>query len=71
MIIDTHSHVYLDVFKEDLAVVVERTKSFEVVKVLIPNIAEASIEPMLTLEKDTPDFFYTFIALHTCDGNDV
>jgi TatD DNase family protein len=57
MIIDTHSHVYLDVFKEDLAEVVERAKSFEVGKVLLPNIDEASIEPMLALCKDYPDFF--------------
>jgi TatD DNase family protein len=70
MIIDTHSHVYLDVFKEDLAEVVERAKSFEVGKVLLPNIDEASIEPMLALCKDFPDFFYSMIGLHPCDVND-
>ena len=70
MIIDTHSHVYLDVFKEDLAKVVERAKSFEVGKVLLPNIDEASIEPMLALCKDYPDFFYSMIGLHPCDVND-
>ena len=70
MIIDTHSHVYLDVFKEDLAEVVERAKSFEVAKVLLPNIDEASIEPMLALCKDYPDFFYSMIGLHPCDVND-
>lgn len=70
MIIDTHSHVYLDVFKEDLAEVVERAKSFEVGKVLLPNIDEASIEPMLALCKDYPDFFYSMIGLHPCDVND-
>ena len=70
MIIDTHSHVYLDVFKEDLSEVVERAKSFEVGKVLLPNIDEASIEPMLALCKDYPDFFYSMIGLHPCDVND-
>lgn len=70
MIIDTHSHVYLDVFKEDLAEVVERAKSFDVGKVLLPNIDEASIEPMLALCKDYPDFFYSMIGLHPCDVND-
>ena len=70
MIIDTHSHVYLDVFKEDLAEVVERAKSFEVGKVLLPNIDEASIEPMLALCKDYPDFFHSMIGLHPCDVND-
>jgi TatD DNase family protein len=70
MIIDTHSHVYLDVFKEDLAEVVERAKSFEVGKVLLPNIDEASIEPMLALCKDYPGFFYSMIGLHPCDVND-
>jgi len=70
MIIDTHSHVYLDVFKLDLAEVVERAKSFEVGKVLLPNIDEASIEPMLALCKDYPGFFYSMIGLHPCDVND-
>jgi TatD DNase family protein len=70
MIIDTHSHVYLDVFKEDLAEVVERAKSFEVGKVLLPNIDEASIEPMLALCKEYPGFFYSMIGLHPCDVND-
>jgi TatD DNase family protein len=70
MIIDTHSHVYLDVFKEDLAEVVERAKSFEVGKVLLPNIDEASIEPMLALCIDYPGFFYSMIGLHPCDVND-
>ena len=70
MIIDTHSHVYLDVFKEDLAEVVERAKSFEVGKVLLPNIDEASIEPMLELCELYPDFFHSMIGLHPCDVND-
>jgi len=70
MIIDTHSHVYLDVFKEDLAEVVERAKSFEVGKVLLPNIDEASIESMLKLCELYPDFFHSMIGLHPCDVND-
>jgi len=70
MIIDTHSHVYLDVFREDLAEVVERAKSFEVGKVLLPNIDEASIEPMLALCKAYPNFFYSMIGLHPCDVNE-
>jgi TatD DNase family protein len=70
MIIDTHSHVYLDVFKEDLVEVVERAKSFEVRKVLLPNIDEASIEPMLKLCELYPDFFHSMIGLHPCDVSD-
>lgn len=70
MIIDTHSHVYLDVFKEDIAEVVNRAKSFEVGKVLLPNIDEASIAPMLKLCDEYPNFFYSMIGLHPCDVNE-
>ena len=70
MIIDTHSHVYLDVFKEDLAEVVERAKSFEVSKVLLPNIDESSITPMLALCEAYPSFFHSMIGLHPCDVNE-
>ena len=70
MIIDTHSHVYLDVFQEDLKEVVERAKAFEVKKVLLPNIDEASIAPMLKLCELYPDFFHCMIGLHPCDVNE-
>ena len=70
MIIDTHSHVYLDVFQEDLNEVVERAKSFEVQKVLLPNIDEASIAPMLALCEAYPSFFHSMIGLHPCDVNE-
>jgi TatD DNase family protein len=70
MIIDTHSHVYLDVFQEDLNEVVERAKLFEVQKVLLPNIDEASISPMLKLCETYPSFFYSMIGLHPCDVNE-
>ncbi len=70
MIIDTHSHVYLDVFQEDLSEVVARAKAFEVQKVLLPNIDEASIEPMLKLCELYPDFFHSMIGLHPCDVNE-
>lgn len=70
MIIDTHSHVYLDVFQEDLDQVVERAKMFEVEKVLLPNIDEASIKPMLALCEAYPNFFHCMIGLHPCDVNE-
>ena len=70
MIIDTHSHVYLNVFQEDLNKVVERANSFEVQKVLLPNIDEASIAPMLALCESYPSFFHSMIGLHPCDVNE-
>ncbi len=38
ILIDTHSHLYLEEFEEDIEEVVARAKSVDIKKILLPNI---------------------------------
>ena len=65
-LIDTHSHLYLDQFKEDLQEVIDHCKANEVSRVYLPNIDSSTIEDMLALQKAYPNFFFPMIGLHPC-----
>lgn len=49
ILIDTHTHLYEDVFTEDLDLVIERAKQNGINKMFIPNVDETTIKPMLSL----------------------
>lgn len=64
MLIDTHAHLYLDAFREDLEAVVERARGAGVGAVLLPAIDVASIHAALGLCERYPGFFYAMAGLH-------
>ncbi|MEM6813129.1 MAG: TatD family hydrolase [Bacteroidota bacterium] len=64
--IDTHAHIYLNDFNEDIDSVIARAKAAGVEKVLLPNIDIHSIGPMLELENKYPNFCYSMMGLHPC-----
>ena len=57
MLIDTHAHVYVDSFIEDLSEVVLRAKQTHVEKVILPNIDESTIGLLKKAMSEYPDFF--------------
>lgn len=67
MIIDTHSHLDVDKFAEDLQDVVARAKEAGINKVLIPNINAETLQNILTLCKAHPNYLYPMIGLHPED----
>lgn len=62
--IDTHSHLYEDEFKDDRAEAVERLLAAGVHKVLLPNIDVESWPKMVALEDSNPQLFSSMIGLH-------
>ncbi|WP_420315667.1 TatD family hydrolase [Ekhidna sp.] len=64
--IDSHAHIYLEHFEEDVEEVVERAIANGVEKILLPNIDSTSIEQMLRLEEQYPDVCYPMMGLHPC-----
>jgi TatD DNase family protein len=64
--IDTHAHIYDIKFAEDRANVIERAAALGIKKILMPNCAEETIEPMLQCEKDFPDICFPMMGLHPC-----
>lgn len=65
--IDTHSHIYGPEFEEDRELVVQRAQQAGVERILLPNINEASIEPMLALCQSYPGYCYPMMGLHPED----
>ncbi len=66
-IIDTHSHLYDEAFKEDVETVVQRAQENGVEKILLPNINESTLAPMRNLCDRYPGFFYPMLGLHPTD----
>ncbi len=66
MLIDTHTHLYLDRFKEDIDEVIQRAKENGITEFYLPNIDQNSIEDMLQLEAKDPQHFHAMMGLHPC-----
>jgi len=66
MLIDTHTHLYLDRFDEDRAEVIAKAKEAGVEKFFLPNIDSSSIDGMLALEKAYPTEIFAMMGLHPC-----
>ena len=68
--IDTHTHLYLEHFSEDITGVVNRALDAGVERCYLPSINSKYNSNMLELEKKFPGFFYSMIGLHPCYVND-
>lgn len=64
MFIDTHTHLYLEEFRDDIALVIERALEAGVEKMVLPNIDNTSWEPMLALAEKNTDHLYVMAGLH-------
>jgi len=69
-LIDTHTHLYLEQFSEDITDVVNRALDVGVSKCYLPSINSKHNHSMLELEKKFPGFFYSMIGLHPCYVNE-
>ena len=62
--IDTHSHIFSEEFKEDLPEVIARAKEIGVEKIFMPNIDDTSVEDMLSVYQAYPDYCFPMIGFH-------
>jgi len=63
---DTHSHLYLDQFKEDLDEVLTRAADAGIAHIFLPAIDWNSIEQMANLSHNRISF-YKMMGVHPCD----
>ena len=64
---DTHAHLYHEQFAEDRIAMVQRAIDAGVSYLFLPNILEASIQPMLDLCDHFPHHCFPMMGLHPCD----
>lgn len=63
---DTHAHIYVEEFRQDLDDTIGRAKEAGVEKICMPNIDRTSIDSMLEVEEKYPDTCMAMIGLHPC-----
>lgn len=64
--IDTHCHLYLPEFAEDIDATMQRAIDIGVEKFYLPAIDSESLTAMLSLEKKYPEKCIAMIGLHPC-----
>ncbi len=64
--IDSHAHIYLEHFREDLDQVLENCSTAGVANILMPNIDHTSIDAMMEVEAKNPSDYIPMIGLHPC-----
>jgi TatD DNase family protein len=65
-IIDTHCHLYVKAFKDDIDAVLERAAAEGVEKFYLPAIDSEETDNMLALEARFPDKCIAMMGLHPC-----
>ena len=63
---DTHCHLYLDEFKNDIDEVIRRAEEAGVTKFYLPAIDSKEMEKLLWLEKSFPGKCFAMTGLHPC-----
>jgi len=66
MLIDTHTHLYINKFDGDRAEMIQRAIDNGVEQFFLPNIDRSSIDGMLELEKQYPNRCFPMMGLHPC-----
>jgi len=70
MLIDTHTHLYAEEFKEDRGALIGKAISLGIEKFYLPNIDSRSIDGMLAVEKQYPKNCFAMMGLHPCSVNE-
>jgi TatD DNase family protein len=65
-LIDTHTHLYVEEFKDDINAVIERAEAEGVEKFYLPAIDSSENEALLNLEKQFPERIFAMAGLHPC-----
>jgi TatD DNase family protein len=69
-LIDTHAHIYLEEFSNDIEEIVGRAREKGVDRILMPAIDSTTHAAMLRLEEAHPSLFISMMGLHPCSVKD-
>lgn len=64
MLIDTHSHIYLEDYNHDIDEVMRNAYQNDVKKIILPNIDTGSVKRLLDLSNSYPHLCFPLIGLH-------
>ncbi len=64
--IDTHCHIYLEEFENDMEKIIQAAEDMGIVKMLMPAIDSATHAGMIELEKMNKELCKSMMGLHPC-----
>ena len=70
MLVDSHSHLFLEEFAEDLPQVIRRAQDAGVTHIFMPNIDSTTIEPLLSVCASYKGLCFPMIGLHPTSVNE-
>ena len=70
MLIDTHSHLFLEEFSGDLPQVMQRAHDAGVTHIFMPNIDSTTIGPLLSVCNTYKGFCFPMVGLHPTSVNE-
>ena len=62
--IDTHSHLFVEEFTEDLNQVIDRARKVGVERIFMPNIDDTTLDEMLDVCSRYPGYCYPMLGFH-------
>jgi len=62
--IDTHIHLDVEDYSDDLSTVIERAKAVGVDQIFIPAVDERSADAAVAISRQYPDTVYPMLGLH-------
>ena len=69
MLVDSHSHLFLEEFADDLPQVMQRAREAGVTHIFMPNIESTTIESLLSVCAAYKEFCFPMIGLHPTSVN--
>ena len=69
MLVDSHSHLFLEEFADDLPKVMQRAREAGVTHIFMPNIDSTTIESLLSVCAAYKEFCFPMIGLHPTSVN--
>jgi len=65
-LIETHAHIYLKEFKNDLSEIIDNAKEVGVEQIYMPNVDHSTIDDMLEVANKYPGYCIPMMGLHPC-----
>lgn len=63
-IIDTHAHIYADIFKDDIEQLIGRFESIGIRRIVMPTTSLDDVHKALELQNEYPSLFSVLIGIH-------
>ena len=69
--IDTHSHIFSEEFRDDLPEVIDRAREVGVTHIFMPNIDDSTVDAMLGVCRQFPGYCFPMLGFHptSVDGD--